>query len=591
MKRKSPKIRHLFELIVGIALIITINLLGNIKFGRIDMTADKIHTLSDKTKEFLAENMTSVVNVDIYLGGEYPAQLEKLKLSISEKLNEFSAYASGKIKFNFIDPYEDKALYPELEKMLHDKRLDKSYLQVNKDGSFEDLEFWPVVVMRYGNNEEVLQLLRPQAYTTVRFINHAVNNLEYYFITSFAKLAGMKRNNVSFLQGHGELSWDETWSFRGYLNQFYDADTVQITTYNEDSVLTPNLNALDKTDILVVASPKEEIPEKELFIIDQYIMNGGKVAWLMDMISIREDSLLFLNQYYGEQAFVFSNPRQFELLEDAIYKYGVNVNRDIISDKVCAPSPVLGVDQQGKPIQVKDWHLYPLVTKAESELTHNVNPIRTNYPSSLKINEGSPVNKEVILESSDRNKIYPARMRIGWNFNYDPMQFIEEDHGTVEAQPLAIYLDGKFNSYTKGRKTTPAFEKFITEGGYNYRETGDHTQMVVIGDGDIIRNDYNQYTRSYSDIEEERAYFGSAENGKMYGNATFMLNVFDKMTGNDFLIPLRSRIKIQRLLNREEISVNRQYWQSINLTIPVILVIVFGGIQFFVRKRKYAQQA
>lgn len=574
MKRKSPKFRHIIEILITILLIIVVNIIANTKFTRIDLTEDKLHTLSDNTIDFVENDIDQVINIEVYLDGELPAFTQKLKNSIREKMEEFQAYAGKKIKFRFINPNEDKELSRALKEQLSNSGLYPSFIYSQEEGEEKSNEIWPGARILYGDREEIIQFLPGGQYaTTPALINEAVNKLEYEFITAFWQLTNKERKNIGFLRGHGELNNAQGWVIHYDLRQFYNIDTVQII----DSTGNENLKSLNKFDAVIIAKPKQPFTEKEKYVIDQYVMKGGKVVWLIDQIGVPEDSLSMKD---------LVNTYQLDLnLDDMLFKYGARINKNLVADVNSAP-----IRRLDNGSVLPNWYLHPVIhNQANSMLTKNVAPIKIRYGSSIEAVGSDDIKKTVILESSRNYKILPARFRVAYDYNkhgYRPIDSLRTDPDVTK--PIALLLEGEFTSHFKGR----IINKYIDDPKANYKEQSKPNKMVVIADGDLIRNeltrnqngDLQPYGLQYDPIILDQ----NNQVIPVYGNGIFFHNLMDKLMGDEHLISLRSRMKIARLLNREEVSLNRKSWQTYNLTIPVILVVLLGLLQWYIRRRKFA---
>ena len=574
MKRNSPKFRHILEVLIAVALIVVINIIGNVKFARLDLTEDKLHTLSPKTIDFLENEIDQVINIEIYLDGEFPAFIQKLKNTIKEKIEEFQAYAGKKVKFRFINPNEDKELAKDLKQQLAELGLYPSFILSKEEGSEEFTEIWAGAKILYGEKQQAIQFLPGGNFlVSPAHVNDAINQLEYNFVKAFWQLTNKSRDNVGFLRGHGELTNAEAWSIQYELKQFYNVDTVQII----DSTGKENLNALGKFQALVIAKPTKSFNEKEKYIIDQYVMKGGKVFWLIDNLDVPEDSLAI-----SEVVHTF----QYDLnLDDMLFKYGARVNKNLVADINSGP-----IMRKNSYKVLDHWFLYPTLTNQNtSELTHNVAPIKIRYGSTVEAVGSKDIKKTVILETSKNYKVLPARFRISYGYNqhgYRPIDSLRTDSDPTK--PLALLLEGEFTSHYKGRIT----DKYVNDPSANYIEKSKANKMVIIGDGDLIRNELGMSEKGqllpYGLQFEPLVRDQNNQVATMYGNGIFFTNLMDRMMGNDHLISLRSRMKTVRLLNREEVSLNRKSWQTFNLTIPVILVILLGLLQWYIRRRKFA---
>jgi ABC-2 type transport system permease protein len=606
MKRKSPKFQNILEVSILLGLILIINIISSFKFFRLDLTEDKIHSLNEKTIDFLQYEVEDIINIELYLTGELPPIVEKLKRSIAERLNEFKAYAGNKVKYVYVDIEEDPNLTNERIKEMIDQKMYPSTITIMDQGSKIDKMIWPIAIIRYGTKTEYINFMDGQQRVSASLIDAAVNNLEYRFMSAFWKLAGKPRQNISFLKGHGELTSVERFSVARQLFDFYNIDTVAITQFDKDKGFAyEKLNALEGKDMLIIAKPKYAFTEKEMFVIDQFIMKGGKVIWAIDMINDYEDSLYVANTYFTQAEY----NTDLASLEKMIYKYGVGIKMDIVANQLCAPRLRNDVRwnkniPKGQGV-IPKWYLYPWVTKEGSELLKNVPRVKLKYPSSLKENTGVDVKKTVILESDVKHKVMPPTLRITYEDAeklYNPEE-ITGNQFSGEKVPLAYLLEGEFTSIVASSTLSPDLKLFLDKSGYFFKKKSVATSMAVIGDGDIMRDEvfffdgqtHQPYAQLLQPIREKDPLIASdisiepIFNGeKMYGNTVFMHNLVDKMLGNDYLIPLRSRMKTPRFLNYDEIELNRKHWLMVNLIFPLIIVVLMGVIQFFIRKKRYA---
>ena len=574
-KRKTPFVQNVLEVVVILAIIVLVNYIGQAKFIRLDLTEDKIHTLSERTESFFKNELDGVVNIEIYLDGDFPAPIQKLQNEIKDKLNEFQAYSTHKIKYKFIDPNADPELAKDLKRTLVEDGLRPMYLNFQQEGKEEKIEIWPGAIIRYKNSQTAVNFMQGKQIVSQSQINNAINQLEYNFVKGFWDLTKKKRYNISFLRGHGELDNAQARIIRDQLLEFYTVDTVRIKHFiARDSTVKEDIHALDKLDALIIAKPKEKFNEKEKFIIDQFIMNGKKVFWLIDMIEVPEDSLAF-------EQFVYTNPMDLNI-SDMLFKYGVRINKNLIADANCGPTW-----RRDNYNTIYNWFLYPRVGSNHITMK-NVAPVMLKYVSSLEAVGEESIKKTVLLESSKDYKIMPSRFRVSYKFTdgYNPT--LSQQVRKTPTVPLAYLLEGEFDSHYKNRIT----DSFVKSKDYKYKEKSKKNKMVVIGDGDIIRNELGYSNKG--NLVPYRLEFDPNvrdNNGTLlpfHGNGIFFSNLVDYVMGNDYLIPLRSRQKTQRLLDRKEISLEAKKWQMINIIVPIALIVLLALAQFFIRKKRYA---
>ena len=633
-----------FQFVFLLLFLFLINIFSSYKFVRLDLTEDKLHSLTNPTITLL-NNLEDIVSVDVYLeGDDFPAELQKLNFSLKERLDEFKAYGGNKLKIRYINLDEDKELSADFRKQIYEEGLDPSYVQVMQDNKLELLEIWAGVILRQGEVTVPIQLLQGGEFTiNQHIINRFNDRIEYKIIQGLLQLTRTSVKRISFLRGHQEINNADAWSIRNKLLEFYAVDTVQLSSLKThiykksvdfanssfDSIIaigdtsfiikndtislfdkqevilgaknyisryfqiqylnskrrnplniSEDLRALDNTDCLIIAKPKNPFSDKEKYIIDQYIMRGGKVLWLVDMMDVNEDLL-------RDTSFIMSEVIEHDL-DNMLYKYGARVNKDIITDSRCAP--VIRKDGLGNLLS---WFFYPTVTSINhNELIHNVAPIKLRYASSVDSTGLGDVKKTVILESSSSYKQF-RQTTVNYKnlFNYNPENFdVPADKNNV---PLALLLEGEFSSHFKGRDSDKNFKKFISDSAVKFKEKSIPTSMVVIGDGDIIKNDFINLKGNLTPVmlAFEPANYGTADFVPKYGNSVFILNVIDKLLGNDVLIPLRSRMKFPRLLAKQAITTDRKYWQMLNLFLPILSVAFLGLIIILFRKRKFSKSS
>ena len=620
----------IYVLILCFSLIL-INIITSDFFFRVDLSNDQIHSLSPHSKDILF-NLDDIVTADVYLEGDFPAEIEKLKKSLNEKLDEFKAYGSNNFKFNFINLDEDPELSKEFKNQVYKDGIDYSDILITRDSKQEVIRIWPGIILRMGDEFVPVQLLQGGKFPISQVIINQFNDqLEYNLVLGINKLLKPTLKNIKFLRGHGELDNADAWVIRDRLIKFYDVDTVRINQvknneynnalkisenqydslikYKIDSIniksnilpvekntkryitnyfknkllseynLDPNkcserLDALNKTDLLIVAKPKTAITDKELFVIDQYIMNGGKVIWLIDMLDVDETLLKDTN-------ITFARPINHNL-QQFLFKYGARFNVNMINDFRSAP--VIRMDGLGK---IPKWYFYPLLYQDNSIYLKNVGPIKARYACTIDTVGEDQLQKTSLLKSSDQYKILRQTTVNYQNlYNYNPLNF--EIETNQESPSVAWLFEGVFNSSYENRSVSKEFKKFINNPAVNYKSKSKETKMVFIGDGDLIRNDFVKAENQIKPVllSFESADYGTPNFTPKYGNALFFLNIIDKLLDREELITLRSKMNMPRLLKKDIYS-QKEFWQFFNLGIPLIFIIVFGITNHYIRRKKY----
>ena len=640
MKSIYFKYKSILNLLLVVISIAIFNAFSSQFFFRVDLSTDQVHSLSPKTKDLLL-NLKEIINVEVYLDGDFPAEIEKLKKSLSEKVDEFKAYGGDNFKVNFINLDEDPVAAKEVKNQVFNDGLDFSDILISRDSKQELVTICPGIILRMGDQFESVQLLQGGKFPISQvIINHFNDQLEYNLVLGINNLLNPVTKKIKFLRGHGELDNADAWIIRDQLIKNYDVDTIRIKQlkvkyYNEsieisnfkydsliknkvDSIyisksavpvfdelgnpnknakryitktfqnqeiakslknisrITEDLDVLEGTDLLIVAKPRTSFSEKELFIVDQYVMNGGKIIWMVDMLDVNESDLIDTNITYA-----IALKHQ---LQQFLFKYGARFNVNMVNDVRCAP--ITREDGLGR---IPNWYFYPLLYLDKPSIyLNNVGPIKTRYVCSIDTVGDDNIKKTALLKSSTEFKILRQTSVNYQNlYNYNPRNFDVELNKEV---PVSGWLfEGVFKSNYENRSVSKEFKKFISNPIVNFKSKSKETKMVFIGDGDLIRNDFIKADKQIKPVllSFESADYGTPDFFPRYGNGMFFQNLVDELLEKSELIPLRSKMNMPRLL-KKEIFGQRNFWQLINILFPLIIVIVIGLVNQYRRKKKYA---
>lgn len=567
-----------------IAVIILLNYVLSFSFGRFDLTEDKRHSLSENTAAMLQDEdrIEDRIFFKIYLEGDLPADIMNIRNAIKEKLDEFIVYAGDNIQYEFIDPdgEADEDYNMQVKKNIFSEGIVPCDIEMIKSGKAELKTIWPGALIEYkGTTVDQIQFFDKKVIYSGESIrglaDRTINNLEYQLISAVRRVTADNKKTIAFLNGHGELHPHETMDVRNGLNRYYLV---------EDVTIDGQLDALDNSDALIIAQPSSRFSEKDKFIIDQYIMNGGKVLWFVDPMAVNRDSLYLTGQTFGMSA-------NLNIEKDMIYKYGVRLNNDIIIDKDCGPLYV-----PGHPLGTVDWYFYPTLQREVHPITKNIDPIKSEYISSLEIVNASDmdVTKTVLLRSSYNSRIFKSPARINYSIIEVEPKF---NDGTTGDYPVAVMLEGKFTSSFENRGIS---ETFLNSADYTTKFKSDSTKMLVVSDGDIIRNEVldsafidNKWRYKFMPISND-IYGVKNPNGTpkfAYGNRDFILNAVDYMLDDFSLIDIRTKTITLRVLDTAKVIKEKEFWKFLNIAVPLILIGLLAIIQLFIRRKKYATKS
>ncbi|MBR4391034.1 MAG: gliding motility-associated ABC transporter substrate-binding protein GldG [Bacteroidales bacterium] len=578
-KRKNLKKSQLISFFTTLVIIVVINVIGSFVFTRFDLTSEKRYTLSDTTKEIL-KNLDDYVYFKVYLEGDFPAGFKKLRRETKEMLDEFRAY-SKYIDYEFINPSEgsDRTEVNENYKLLYQSGLNPTnVIDENPDGSTKQMIIWPGALVSYRNDTEIaIDLLESQlGQSSEAALNASMQNLEFRLIDAIKKVTRFQKPNIAFIEGHGELTETEVYDITQTLSQNYNVGRLAING-KVDALMhrsEPNpkgeINAYLNYDAIIIAKPTQPFDEKDKFLIDQYIMHGGKVLWLVEPVYATMDSLTSQESTIGVEMDLN--------LEDMLFRYGVRLNHNLLLDLNCAALPIRTGQVAGQAqLEFYRWFYFPLAQAASNHpMVRNMNAIKLDFVSSIDAtsSEGDIV-KIPLLKTSDYTKISGTPVFITLAMlKQTPDKRMFPSRG----QNVAYLLKGTFPSLYANRITYEIEEseemKFLAESV--------PTSMIVVADGDIIRNQIDIKRRTPLPLGYDQYTTNT------YGNKEFIENAVSYLIDGEGLIDIRSREFKIRLLDPDKKANQRLRWQLINILVPTGLVILLGLVMAWIRKNKYS---
>lgn len=580
-QKRSLKRSHLIELFAGIFVIIFLNVIGNYIYTRFDLTSEKRYTLSKATKRLL-KDIDETVLVRVYLeGNELPPDFVRLQNETKEMLNQFRAY-NKYVEYEFVnptdfdDPKEQQVFYQKLAQ----KGIQPSQIEIKTPDGIKQQLVIPAADVMYKGQETSVQLLLGQRYVSdVELINNSVQALEYTLTDAIRRLSRVEKQRIAFLQGHGELERHAIYDIQLALTDYYAMENITLDG-NINSLTERVINPKDSTSIsfrnkfklLVVPKPTKPFSDEDLYIIDQFVMYGGRVLWLIDGLDIEMDSLANRSQTMAMRMDLGLG------FDEMMFTYGVRVNSNLIMDIRCMPVPMAGGSMGNNPqIEFRPWYYFPeVVPLSKHPIVKNLDVIKGEFVNSIDIIDNE-IRKTVLLTTSEYTRVVNAPAVVDLNVAQtepDPRLFNKAN------LPIAVLLEGAFKSPWKNR-LSPTFTD-IPEMGY--RGEGDTTKMIVISDGDIIKNAFN-YRQNYPYPLGYDKYTNT-----MYANKTFILNAINYLCGDEDYMESRSReIKIRKL-NVAQIKENRLMYQVINTVVPIVIVIVSGVAIVLIRKNRYKKK-
>ncbi|MBL7139132.1 MAG: gliding motility-associated ABC transporter substrate-binding protein GldG [Bacteroidales bacterium] len=576
-KKRNIKRNNILQVVLGVVIILLINIIASFVFTRFDLTAEKRYSLSPAVKTML-KGLQDDVFFRVYLDGELPSGFRRLANETRDMLNEFRAY-SDHIHFEFIDPSASPNARERNDtyRLLVEQGLQPTDLRVTNKGESSQLIIFPGTIVVYRGRELPVQLLMAQmGQDPQKVLNNSIQALEYNLANAIDKLIHTTKSRVAILEGQGELSREQTVDLERALSEYYNVERIAIN--NQINSLTVRLQTdssgsplVNKYKALIIAGPERSFNEKDKFLIDQFIMRGGRILWMIDPVFAKMDSL----QQYASTMGLANDIN----LDDMLFNYGVRLNKNLVMDMSALPIPVKTGQVGSQPqFDFFPWYYFPLITPSSNHpVVNGLNAIKTEFISSIDTVEAPGVKKTVLLASSPYSRIVNAPALIDLEILRD-----EPDPRMYSSgpQPVALLLEGEFTSAYLFR-LPPEIEQNEDLG---FRKQSRPTRMVVIADGDIAKNQFH-ITQKYPLPLGFDQY-----TGQTFGNKELLMNIMNYLCDDSGLISIRSRELKLRLLDMTKLASERPLWQTVNVLLPILLIVGFGLVKYQLRRRKYAKK-
>ena len=562
MDSKKNNVKKLFTLLL---VLIGLNLVGHFVFKRFDLTADKRYTLSQTSLQIISE-IKEPLYIDVFLEGQFPGEFKKLQTETQQLLEEFKAQNSN-IIFQFVNPLENENDREQVMQSFADRGLLPINVTMNDKGQQTQEVVFPWAIATFGDRSVKVPLLKNMmGASTAEKVVSSVQHLEYAFANAFNTISKSKEKKVAIIKGNGELHDILIADFVKSVR-----DNYYIGTFTLDSVVkSPNesLKYLKKYDLAVIAKPTESFTDEEKQVLDQFVINGGKTLWLLDAVNMEMDSL------YNETGSNLAFPRDLNL-NDMFFKYGVRMRPDLVKDIMATPIS-LATGEKGSATQYTKypWLYSPMVypsQDAKHPIVSNLDGIKFEFTSPIEPLKND-IKKTVLLQSSPYSKIVGTPVEVNLNMVSErPEQKDFLNSGNI---PVAVLLEGKFHSVFENRVLP------FKDG--TFEPLGKENKMIIISDGNVIQNQLDKNNQPL-----ELGYDKWTNN--VYANKEFMMNCVNYLLDDNGLINIRSKEVDLPILDNEKVYANYTFSQIITVGVPILILLLFGAVFTFLRKRKYSR--
>jgi gliding-associated putative ABC transporter substrate-binding component GldG len=559
---ETPKKQNLKQLLAIIIGLLIANVSGNFFFHRFDLTKDQRYTLS-KTSLSITNEIKEPLIIDVFLKGNFPGEFKKLQTETQQLLEEFKAY-NRNITFQFVNPIEDETERDVIMQSFIQRGLTPLNVTVQDKGKQTQEVVFPWAIATYNGKSVKVPLLKNlMGASTAEKVNSSVQHLEYAFANAFNTITKAKEKKVAVIKGNGEMDDILMADFIKQVRENY-----YIGTFTLDSVAKKpqeSLAYLKKYDLAIITKPSQKFSEEEKQVLDQYIVSGGKTLWLIDQVTMEMDSL------YNDNGATLAYPKDLGL-NDMFFKYGFRIRPDLIKDEQATPIK-LATGAQGSAQQYTQyfWKYAPLIyPNLNHPIVKNIDGIRFEFANPIEVLKNDS-NKTVLLSSSKFSK--PIGSPVEINLNSVTEEAKPEDYLNKGNMPVALLLEGKFNSMYTNRVLPFDDKTYATVGKYN--------KMIVVSDADVVKN---QLDKNHQPLELGYDKWTSA----LYGNKDFMMNCVNYLLDDNGLINIRSKEVNLPLLDKNKVEEKYTQSQIITVGLPIVILAIFGFVFTYLRKRKYA---
>ena len=584
-----------------LAVLILINIIGALVNVKVDMTEDSRYSLAKGTENFLADekNFENRISLKIYLEGDLPAEIQRFRNAIEDKLKDFKSIAGKRIEYQFINPNEGHANKKEeyfFLRGIFEKGILPTKVVYVKNGVQSQLILWPGAEVTYTSNgvvkETYIQFLpgtpngEPIDLNRINpILENSLNNLEYNMLSALRKISQKDKKRLAFLQGHGELNEHETMNARAVLSPYFYLTSLSF--YSKES-----LNELNELDGLIIANPTKPFSSMDLYFIDQFVMNGGRLMVFMNTLSHQEDSLA--------KNFMDHTIRRNLTLDKMLFDYGVNIHENYVFDRICGYRKVR-MDNASS----LSWPYHVLASPSLHPITRNIDPVSLEYANELQLIETPGVKLTKVLTSSsnaNRSGLAPQISLMDFQIFGENPAFVENPEDPINKITLAAMIEGTIPSHFINRDVIINVDTLASYIPVNYRKkqlkSKEETKVFVVGNGTFIANEYDSIFRGgkYEYVSSPPFPFNALKYSKVsdlngrpliYGNQEFIQNMVDYMMGDNSVLDIRSRQIEFKEMDKMKLQAEGNSIRYMNLFLPISLVGLIAGLMMFSRKRKY----
>ncbi|MFY0599081.1 MAG: gliding motility-associated ABC transporter substrate-binding protein GldG [Cyclobacteriaceae bacterium] len=553
----SHKLNLILQVVTTLLVVSLIFQLASSFRVRIDMTEENRFSLSDQTKNLLSR-LDDEIYIEVYLGGELPSNFVRFKNSIRETLDEFAIYSNTNINYKFIDPSvaQSSQARNKYYQSLIDRGLQPTDLNYKKDGQTSQKWVFPGLILSYRGREIGINLLKGNRTTSPdEMINQSIEGLEYELASGLIQLSELRRKRVGLVVGHNEPDTSQIAGLTNLVLSKYDLFRLNLPSRK---------TSITGYDLLIISKPTSKFSNDEKYLLDQYLMKGGKLMFFLDALKVNMDSA------FGDGTVAIPYETN---LNDLLFKYGVRINLDYVADLNCGDMPIVAGNVGNQPrISMLPWPYFPVLTNyGDHPIMKNLDAVMLRFGSTMDTVKAVGIKKTPLMLTSAHTKVLGSPVQVSFN---DLKSELLPDKFQSGPKAVGYLLEGSFTSLYKNKFPPKGFDRNEMIGD------GADSKVVVIADGDLIVNELDPKDGNPLALGVEP--YGQTR----YANEDLIINLIDYLLDEEGVVQARTKeIKI-RPLDKVKVKKERTKWQVINLALPMVLLLIFGFGKAVLRKKR-----
>lgn len=531
-------------------------------FGRTDITTDKRYTLNKASTELMAKIGSEInenININIFLTGDLNYRLKQLENATAEVIYDLNEKCSNKIETHYRNVSTISSNPKEIAEYMTKQTMPPIQLnEIDRNGKISQQFIYPYAQIIYNEDTIVISLLKNKLGNSAEEnLNLSIESLEFEFVDAINLVTKRETIDIAFIEGHGELSRAEVYDAEESLAKYYNINRGQL---NND------VNVLDSFRAIIIAGPTKSYTEREKYILDQYLMKGGRILWLIDGAKINYEDLI--------ETGTSASMKNEVNLDDILFNYGIRINPNLVQDSFCSTIPIESGDGSGY-IETPWFYSPILLTNPKNSITKDISGIKSEFVSSISsVNNKNDQHIDVLFTTSNHSNLISIPETIS----------IDTDNQNFNTSyiPIGISIDGIFRSNFRNRMIPDSLD--INENPFI--ENSKNTKMIVIGTSSIIKNNVSEDDESIS--IEPLGYDKSS--GKTYDNKEFIISAMNWLINDQNLIQIKSKSRNMDLLNKQEIVLIRNKYAILNTITPILFFLLILCSIYIYRKYKYTKQ-